>query len=52
MFAGHTESGGKIIEKDGEKYVEFYGMSSSTAMDKYSGVANTELVKVKSIIEI
>ena len=37
MFAGHTESGGKIIEKDGEKYVEFYGMSSSTAMDKYSG---------------
>ena len=37
MFAGHTESGGNIIEKDGEKYVEFYGMSSSTAMDKYSG---------------
>lgn len=37
MFAGHTESGGNIIDKDGEKYVEFYGMSSSTAMDKYSG---------------
>ena len=37
MFAGHTESGGNIIDKDGEKFVEFYGMSSSTAMDKYSG---------------
>ena len=37
MFAGHTESGGSIIEENGEKFVEFYGMSSSTAMDKYSG---------------
>ena len=37
MFAGHKESGGELIEEDGKKYKVFYGMSSSTAMDKYSG---------------
>lgn len=40
MFAGHDESGGNLIEKDGKMLKEFYGMSSSKAMDKhYSGVA-------------
>ena len=37
MFAGHEESGGKMIEKDGKKYKEFYGMSSDTAMERYYG---------------
>ena len=37
MFAGHIESGGELIEEDGKKYKVFYGMSSSTAMNKYSG---------------
>lgn len=37
MLAGHDESGGEIIEKDGKKYKRFYGMSSKEAMDKYSG---------------
>ena len=42
MFAGHTESGGELIEEesaDGTKkqYKIFYGMSSDTAMNKYSG---------------
>lgn len=37
MFAGHTESGGKLIERNGERYKQFYGMSSATAMDKYVG---------------
>lgn len=37
MLAGHDESGGEITEIDGEKCVEFYGMSSKTAMDKHSG---------------
>ena len=37
MFAGHKESGGKLIEKDNIKYMEFYGMSSETAMNKHSG---------------
>ena len=37
MLAGHHESGGELIEKDGKKYKLFYGMSSETAMNKYSG---------------
>ena len=37
MLAGHDECSGEVV--DGQK--QFYGMSSSTAMDKYSGgVAN------------
>jgi GMP reductase len=37
MMAGHDESGGNVIEKDGKTFVEFYGMSSSTAMEKHYG---------------
>ncbi|PXY47289.1 GMP reductase [Flavobacterium hydrophilum] len=37
MLAGHTESGGELIEINGEKFKQFYGMSSATAMDKHAG---------------
>lgn len=37
MLAGHTESGGKLVEINGEKYKQFYGMSSETAMKKHVG---------------
>jgi GMP reductase len=37
MFAGHNESGGELIEEGDKKYKVFYGMSSSNAMNKYSG---------------
>lgn len=37
MLAGHEESGGELIEKEGKKYKLFYGMSSETAMNKYAG---------------
>ena len=37
MLAGHDESGGTLIEKNGRKYKEFYGMSSSQAMKKHVG---------------
>lgn len=37
MFSGHDESGGDIVEENGVKYKEFYGMSSSTAMNKHNG---------------
>ncbi len=37
MLAGHTESGGEMVEINGEKFKQFYGMSSATAMDKYVG---------------
>lgn len=37
MLAGHTESGGELIEENGKKYKQFYGMSSETAMKKHVG---------------
>tara|TARA_B110000483_G_scaffold207787_1_gene252970 strand:- start:5568 stop:6590 length:1023 start_codon:yes stop_codon:yes gene_type:complete len=37
IFAGHTESGGDVIIEEGVEYKVFYGMSSSNAMNKYSG---------------
>ncbi|XP_036114134.1 GMP reductase 2 isoform X1 [Molossus molossus] len=37
MLAGHSESGGELIERDGKQYKLFYGMSSDTAMKKYAG---------------
>ncbi|OFX58985.1 MAG: GMP reductase [Bacteroidetes bacterium GWB2_41_8] len=37
MLAGHDESGGATIERDGKTYKQFYGMSSATAMNKHAG---------------
>jgi GMP reductase len=37
MFAGHDECAGDSVERGGQKYQRFYGMSSRTAMEKYSG---------------
>ena len=37
MFAGHIESGGELVEKNGKQFKLFYGMSSKKAMDKHSG---------------
>jgi len=37
MLAGHDECSGEVVEKDGQKFKQFYGMSSDTAMNKYSG---------------
>jgi GMP reductase len=37
MLAGHDESGQKIITEGGKKYLQFYGMSSDTAMKKHKG---------------
>ena len=37
MFAGHDESAGDLVERDGKKFKLFYGMSSKTAMDKHAG---------------
>jgi GMP reductase len=59
MFAGYDESGGDLItenrtDKNGitinKKYKVFYGMSSSKAMDKYSGgVANYRSSEGKAV---
>ncbi|WP_406683546.1 GMP reductase [Seonamhaeicola sp. MEBiC1930] len=50
MLAGHNESGGKSIEKNGKTYRQFYGMSSSTAMEKHvGGVANYRASEGKTV---
>jgi GMP reductase len=37
MLAGHDECGGKVLESRGKKLMQFYGMSSDTAMKKHFG---------------
>lgn len=37
MLAGTDQGGGDVIELNGKKYVEFYGMSSATAQKKHNG---------------
>ena len=50
MFAGHDESGGSLIEKDGKPYKQFYGMSSETAMEKHvGGVADYRASEGKTV---
>ncbi len=50
MLAGHNQSGGETIERGGKKYRQFYGMSSSTAMDKHvGGVANYRASEGKTV---
>jgi GMP reductase len=51
MLAGHDQSGGRVIEDaNGKKSVEFYGMSSATAMHKHSGsVAEYRASEGKSV---
>ncbi len=37
MLAGHDQSECKIVKKNGQKFIEFYGMSSKEAMTKHAG---------------
>lgn len=37
MLAGHDQSECEVVQDGGKKYVQFYGMSSRTAMEKYAG---------------
>ncbi len=37
MFAGHDECAGQVLTRDGRNYKLFYGMSSTTAMEKHVG---------------
>ena len=40
FFSGFEQSGGRTVERDGERFKEYYGMSSTTAMkNHYGGVA-------------
>jgi len=38
MLAGHDESGGQLVERGGQHFKLFYGMSSDTAMKKHAGM--------------
>lgn len=50
MFAGHDESGGKMVEESGKQFRLFYGMSSATAMDQHAGgVANYRASEGKTV---
>ena len=50
MLAGHDESGGELIERNGERYKQFYGMSSETAMKKHvGGVADYRASEGKTV---
>lgn len=50
MLAGHDESGGEIIHRNGATYKQFYGMSSETAMDKHvGGVADYRASEGKTV---
>ncbi len=51
MFAGHDESGGDVVEREGKQYKRFYGMSSRLAMDKYAGgVAKYRAAEGKEVL--
>ncbi|WP_456295407.1 GMP reductase [Vibrio sp. AK197] len=51
MLAGHEEAGGELIEKDGQSFMKFYGMSSQSAMDKHSGgVAKYRAAEGKTVL--
>ncbi|WPL22783.1 IMP dehydrogenase [Thiorhodovibrio frisius] len=50
MLAGHDESGGERIERDGKSYKVFYGMSSDTAMHKHAeGIAEYRASEGKTV---
>jgi GMP reductase len=50
MFSGHDENGGQLIERDGQQFKLFYGMSSDTAMNKHSnGVAEYRASEGKTV---
>ncbi|MFA5490431.1 MAG: GMP reductase [Candidimonas sp.] len=52
MLAGHDESGGEIVFDDGKPVgMEFYGMSSKTAMERhYGGMANYRASEGKTVV--
>jgi GMP reductase len=51
MFASHAESGGELVQINGKPYKQFYGMSSSVAMNKHSGgVAEYRSSEGKAVI--
>jgi GMP reductase len=51
MLAGHDESGGDLVTRDGAPFKRFYGMSSKAAMERYAGgVAEYRAAEGKEVL--
>ncbi|TMX07245.1 GMP reductase, partial [Aeromonas salmonicida subsp. achromogenes] len=51
MLAAHEECGGEVVDVDGTPFMKFYGMSSSSAMDKHAGgVADYRASEGKTVL--
>mgnify|MGYP003346148769 FL=1 len=51
MCSSDLECGGELVENAGRQFKRFYGMSSRTAMEKYSGgVADYRAAEGKEIL--
>jgi GMP reductase len=51
MFAGHDECGGETVQRDGQRFQRFYGMSSRAAMERYAGgVAEYRAAEGKEVL--
>ncbi|APX72445.1 GMP reductase [Companilactobacillus allii] len=44
LFAGHTESPGKIVEKDGQEYKEYFGSASQFQKGVYKNVEGKKML--------
>ncbi|GKX56290.1 GMP reductase [Leminorella grimontii] len=50
MLAAHQECEGKVIEENGSSYMQFYGMSSESAMNRHvGGVAGYRAAEGKTV---
>ncbi|MBN4047300.1 GMP reductase [bacterium AH-315-P13] len=52
MLAGHNESGGELVERNGKPYKQFYGMSSTTAMEKHVGEVAEYRASEGKVVEV
>jgi len=51
FFSGFDQSGGELIERDGELFKEYYGMSSTAAMHShYGGVAKHRASEGRAVL--
>ncbi len=51
MLAGHDECHGEVVSIEGKKFMQFYGMSSDTAMSKHFGqIANYRASEGKTVL--
>jgi len=51
MLSGHLQCAGEPVERDGQMYQRFYGMSSKTAMEQHAGgVADYRAAEGKEVL--